>query len=261
MPFDTSSQVTGRLQQFAKEQGLKDAVVTKQGKKFILKTHGQTVDLGRTWDSASKATIAMVKKLKLSLDEDTMLHASYSRRLANESSAKGLVKLAKDRGINSPDVWFSDGNWAMRFTDAHGETKQCVLGAKFADARGRILSLASASGPAAELKALKKAFPKAQISITPNGELRVRSDSLNITGKTASDIIKRAKQLSLAEPKEIQANVKQLLERAKKVGLTTARVSFDGKNYRMNYGGKVYNLGPSRGEAMSKIGKVRPVKD
>ena len=64
-----------------------------------------------------------------------------------------------------------------------------------------------------------------------------------------------APKVALAEP---QAIVKELMQRAQAVGLKTARITFDGKNYRMQYGGRLIPLGPSRGEAMAKIGKVKP---
>jgi hypothetical protein len=72
---------------------------------------------------------------------DDALHASYSKHLAQGSTIKGLIKFAKDKGLNSPEVWSHNGEYALRFTGRDGETKQLSLGSKYNQARRVILSL------------------------------------------------------------------------------------------------------------------------
>lgn len=76
------------------------------------------------------------------LNNDDALHASYSRNMSRETIRKNLIKLAKDKGIQDPEVWPHGDNWAMRYTSRDGEPRQVILGNVFAKARGAILSLA-----------------------------------------------------------------------------------------------------------------------
>jgi hypothetical protein len=80
------------------------------------------------------------------LNSDDALHASYSRNMSRETIRKNLIKLAKDKGIQDPEVWPHGDQWAMRFTSRDGEPRQVVLGNVFAKARGAILSLAGTAG-------------------------------------------------------------------------------------------------------------------
>jgi hypothetical protein len=43
------------------------------------------------------------------------LHASYSQRLSHSHLEKAIIKMAKENGIDSPEVWRHEGKWAMRY--------------------------------------------------------------------------------------------------------------------------------------------------
>jgi hypothetical protein len=85
---------------------------------------------------------------------DDALHASYSKHLALGGSLKGLIKFAKDRGIQNAEIWPHEGGYAMRYQGRDGETRQLSLGAKFGDARRVILSLSAKPKTAPATKSL-----------------------------------------------------------------------------------------------------------
>jgi hypothetical protein len=43
------------------------------------------------------------------------LHASYSQRLSHSHLEKAIIRMAKENGIDSPEVWRHEGKWAMRY--------------------------------------------------------------------------------------------------------------------------------------------------
>lgn len=90
------------------------------------------------------------------------LHAAYSQRLSHQHLEKAIIKMAKDNGLESPEVWRHEGQWAMRYI-RNGQVRFALGSAKnLMSIRGatKKQTTSLASGQQSLVAALKKRIGK-----------------------------------------------------------------------------------------------------